>query len=94
MFVWQAKQQWTATMSEMTMMKNTWPMSKVAVSTDVLQKVLQEPDAFFNMKTHLKNKRIPPNMRFKNHHNALELISSYLPWLLDQKQVIQHMNIK
>ena len=43
------------------------------------------------MKSCLKNAIIPANVRFTECHKTLELISSYLPWLLDEAQTIQYM---
>ena len=55
--------------------------------------MIQDPDTFFALKHCLVQKKMPPNVRFREHCTSLDLISDCLPWSLDETQMDQHKHI-
>ena len=87
----QAEQQWqeieqrrvSATTSR------TFILFKSMVAEFVVKKVAQDPAVYFKQYDYLLERRLPSNIAFRDYYNTLTLYSSYLPWLLDEDQIIQ-----
>ena len=83
-----AEQQWTELTGALGPRPLTWPRFKTTVSSFIANKICKEPDVFFAIREHLKQKRLPATMPFKELISSLDLISSHLHWNFDEPQVI------
>ena len=87
----QAEQQWQEIerrrLSAAT--SRTFVLFKSMVAEFVVRKVAQDPAVYFKQYDYLLERRLPSSMAFRDYYNTLTLYSSYLPWLLDEDQIIQ-----
>jgi len=87
----QAEQQWQEVEQRRlgTSTSRTFILFKSMVAEFVVRKVAQDPTVYFKQYDYLLERRLPANITFRDYYNTLTLYSSYLPWLLDEDQIIQ-----
>ena len=73
---------------------HTFLLFKLCLSEFIVKKVVHDDNAYFVQKEYLKERSLPGNMPFYEYYNLLKLYSSYMPWLLDVKQMIRLKDIQ